>query len=75
MNQRDSTMAQKSLSDQLREAIKNYGTYAAAKEAGITYPVIYRFINGNRGLSLATAEKLAEFFGMHLTRPTRKKPK
>ena len=64
----------KTVSDQLREAVNAYGTvYRAAKESGICQPVLQRFVNGERGLSMENIDKLAEFFGMRLTRPTRRK--
>ncbi|MGO8751571.1 MAG: helix-turn-helix domain-containing protein [Thermoguttaceae bacterium] len=57
-----------SLSDELREAIRAYdGTvYAISKATGVCHPVIGRFLRGERDLYLATADKLAEFFGLGL---------
>ncbi len=62
------------LSDQLRKAIEGVrGTlFALAIDSGISYPVLFRFVSGERDLRLATAEKLAEYLGMELTPPTRK---
>lgn len=59
------------ISDQLRDAVANSGmsVYAVAKGAGISEPSLHRFMHGTRGLTLETAEKLAEYFSMHLTRP------
>jgi len=64
-----------SLQGQLRAAIKDSGLtlYAVAKGAGIAYPVIHRFNSGERDLTLETATRLADFFGMRLTRPKRPK--
>jgi plasmid maintenance system antidote protein VapI len=57
-----------SLSDELREAIRAYdGTvYAISKATGVSHPVIGRFLRGERDLYMATADKLAEFFGLGL---------
>ncbi len=64
-----------SLQEQLRQAIEDSGAtlYAIAKGSGIAYPVLYRFARGERDLTLATASKLADYFGMRLTRPRRPK--
>ena len=65
-----------SVSDQLREAIQRYGTvYALSRDSGISQPVIGRFLHGQRGLKLATVDRLCEFFEMHLTRPKRRPQK
>ncbi len=63
------------LDDQLRQAVQDSGLtlYAVAKGAGIAYPVLYRFASGERDLTLRTATRLADFFGMRLTRPKRPK--
>ena len=64
-----------SITEQLKEAIRNYGSqYAVARDSGVSQPSIQRFMVGERDLYLATADKLCEFFGMHLTRPKRKRP-
>ena len=63
------------LQDQLRQAVQDSGRslYAIAKGAGIAYPVLYRFASGERDLTLETASRLADYFGMRLTRPKRPK--
>ena len=63
------------LQDQLRQAIEDSGLtlYAISKGSGIAYPVVYRFASGERDLTLATASRLADYFGMRLTRPRRPK--
>ena len=63
------------LQTQLRQAIEGSGLslYRIAKDAGVAYPVLRRFAIGERDLTLATASKLADYFGMRLTRP--RKPK
>jgi len=64
------------ISDQLREAIERYGTlYAVARDSGMSYAVLRRFMAGERDVYLGTADKLCEFFGMHLTKPKVRKPK
>ena len=37
-----------------------------SQAAGLSYPVIYNFAKGKRGLSLASAEKLAPVLGLEL---------
>jgi plasmid maintenance system antidote protein VapI len=63
------------LQDQLREAVKNSGLslYRIAKDSGVAYQVLHRFASGQRDLTLATATKLADYFGMRLTCPKRPK--
>ena len=65
------------LADQLRNAIETSGLtlYRVAADAGIDYASIHRFCHGERSLSLESADKLAAFFEMRLTRPKRGKPK
>ena len=63
------------ISDQLREAIRSYGSvYRVAKDSGVSQPVVQRFVKGERDLRLETVDRLAAFFGMELTRPRRKPP-
>jgi hypothetical protein len=61
--------------DQLRQAIEQSGAslYRIAKESEIAYPVLFRFVKGERSLSLTTASKLAAYFDMRLTQPKRPK--
>jgi len=57
------------LTEQLRKAIKDSGKSLnrIAIEAGIPNPVVVRFYNGSqRGLWLANADKLANYFGLEL---------
>ena len=65
-----------SLTKQLSEAIEKSGLslYRIAKAAKIPYAPLNRFANGQRGLTLVTADKLADYFGMKLTAPKRVKP-
>ena len=56
------------MADQLRKAIKSSGmtVNAIAVEAGIPQPVLYRFVSGERDLTMRTAQKLADYFGLEL---------
>jgi transcriptional regulator with XRE-family HTH domain len=49
------------ISQALRDTIRQRGltAYAAAKRAGVSVDAVQRFLNGQRGLTLATADKLA----------------
>ncbi len=49
-----------SLEDVIKARIKTLGlsAYAVGKQTGINAVVIQRFLNGERGINLATAEKL-----------------
>ena len=66
-----------SLTAQLRSAIKTSGAtlYRVAKDSGVPYAVVHRFATGQRQVKLAAADKLAEYFGMRLTKPKRVDPK
>ncbi|MGD0384394.1 MAG: helix-turn-helix transcriptional regulator [Thermoguttaceae bacterium] len=59
------------LTTQLRNAIETSGLslYRIAKDADIPYAVIHRFANGERQIKIDAADKLANYFGMKLTRP------
>lgn len=52
----------------LREAISERGltAYAAAKRAGVSVDAIQRFLKEERGLTLATVDKLADALGLAL---------
>lgn len=65
------------LSDDLRRAILESGKsiYAVAKESGVSQPTLGRFVNGERGISLETADKLAEYFKLRLTPESESKPR
>ena len=60
----------------LREAITEAGRthYAIAKQAGITPEILDRFVRGERGMTLATAGKVAETLGYELTKTAKKTP-
>ena len=63
------------LQDELRKAVEDSGLtlYRIAKGSGIAYQVLHRFARGERDLTLETASRLADYFGMRLTRPKRPK--
>jgi transcriptional regulator with XRE-family HTH domain len=52
----------------LREAIHGRGltAYAAAKQSGVSVDAIQRFLKDERGLNLATVDRLAEALGLTL---------
>jgi plasmid maintenance system antidote protein VapI len=52
----------------LREAINERGltAYAAAKQSGVSVDAIQRFLKEERGLTLATVDKLADALGLML---------
>lgn len=52
----------------LRQAIKDSGSSIAelARGSGIAQPVLHRFASGERDLTLRTADKLANYFGLQL---------
>jgi len=56
------------LEKQIRLAIKRSGLtiYQLAKDSGVSQPVLSRFINGKRGITLATASRLTETLGLDL---------
>ena len=62
------------LEGEIRKAIKRGGwtTYRLAKESGVHHAVIIRFINGDRGITLTTASKLAVTMGLEM-KPKRKR--
>ena len=67
------TTDQKSLADQLRAAIDGceWSLNSIARETGIPQPNLHRFLAGKYDVSLATADKIAKYFGMRLTKPKR----
>ena len=66
-----------SLTSQLLTAIENSAAtlYRISKDSGVPYVVVHRFARGERQIKLDTADKLADYFGMKLTRPRRGSPK
>ncbi len=63
-----------SITDQLQAAIQNYGSlYAVARDSGVSYSSLQRFMTHQRDIYLETVDRLCELFEMHLTRPKRAK--
>ncbi|HOI37360.1 MAG TPA: helix-turn-helix domain-containing protein [Bacillota bacterium] len=60
----------------MKAAIARSGlsVFRLAKDSGVSQPVLCRFVNGQRGITLATAAKLVEALGLEL-RPVRTKRK
>lgn len=58
----------KPLSGRLRQEIRKKGltAYRAAKQAGVSVDAVQRFLNEERGISLATADKLADSLDLTL---------
>lgn len=56
------------LTRQLQQAVNATGQslYSIAQASGIAPPVLQRFINGERGITLDTASKLAKYLGLGL---------
>jgi hypothetical protein len=56
------------LAGQLQAAIAATGQslYAIAQASGVAAPVLQRFVNGERGITLETAGKLAAYLGLAL---------
>jgi hypothetical protein len=56
------------LTRQLQAAIAATGQslYAIAHASGVAPPVLQRFVNGERGITLDTAAKLADYLGLAL---------
>lgn len=64
----------KPFSDQLRAALDECGQsrYQVSRQTGISQPALSRFVNGERGLSLATIDALCEYLELELV--SRRKP-
>lgn len=56
------------LPEQLRTTIRKSGkpVHQIAQESGVSHPVIFRFLSGERDIRLETAEKLAVTLGLRL---------
>jgi transcriptional regulator with XRE-family HTH domain len=57
------------LSDQLRQAIADSGLtrYRISQATGISEAGLGKFVHGERGLSLESIDRLAEFLNLELT--------
>lgn len=60
------------LTTQLQAAIQATGQslYSVAQASGVAAPVLQRFVNGERGITLETASKLADYLGLTLSPKT-----
>ena len=58
------------LATQLRAAFREsqMSRFELARRAGISYAIIHRFVAGERGITLASASKIAGVLGMALRR-------
>lgn len=63
------------LSDQIREAFVRSGMtrFKLAKEAGVAYAVVHRFISSERDITLETADKLVQVLELELASTRRSK--
>jgi transcriptional regulator with XRE-family HTH domain len=62
----DSRMTTTPLADTIRAAIQQgeLSAYAVAKRAGVATQVVSRWLNGQRDITLATADKIADSLGI-----------
>ena len=62
------------LSEQIRQAVLTCGQtrYAIAKATGISQATLSRFVNGERGLPMATLDTLADYLDLRIKAPKRK---
>ena len=70
------TGTRSTLSEQLRDAIlaAPVSRYRIAKETGVTEAALSRFVRGERGLDLSSADKLAAYLGLELVRTGQGRP-
>jgi plasmid maintenance system antidote protein VapI len=66
-------MTETYLEKQIRTAIKKSGNsvYRLAKDSGVPQAALCRFVNGKRGITLATASKLVKTLGLRLIKSQR----
>jgi plasmid maintenance system antidote protein VapI len=60
--------SRQTLTEQLKQAVAATGksVTAVARESGVPQPVLHRFVTGERGLLLDTADRLCAYLGLHL---------
>ncbi len=65
------------LSNQIRQAVVACGVtrYSISKATGISESALSRFVSGERGLSLGTLDRLADFLELSIVAGKRPKPK
>jgi len=56
------------VTDQLKKAIAASGLtlYRVAKDSGVPYAALHRFMGGSQSITLATADKLAAYLKLNL---------
>jgi hypothetical protein len=59
-----------SLAEVLRETIQDSGETLPTifRGSGVATPVLFRFMRGERDLTLRTVDKLCRYLGLHLTK-------
>jgi len=64
-----------SLTDQLRRVVQVSGLtlYRISKDSGVPYAMLFRFAQDEKDIRLATADRLASYFGVQLTKPVRRR--
>jgi plasmid maintenance system antidote protein VapI len=62
------------MAEVLRKTIRTSGVSvnALAKKVGLAQPTLCLFVNGRRGISMRSAERLATHFGLELVERPRK---
>lgn len=61
-----------SITEKLRRAIEQADNLSAIEEAtGVDHSVLRRFVNGQRDVRLATAERLLDYFELRVVEPVR----
>jgi transcriptional regulator with XRE-family HTH domain len=57
------------LIEAMRKAVESSGQtrYRIAKESGVSAAQLSRLVNGERGLSVDSVEKLADYLGLRIT--------
>jgi plasmid maintenance system antidote protein VapI len=65
----------RTVSEALRKAIRESGLNAMelARATGVDNAALYRFLSDERGLTLASVDRLAEYLGLELTQKRRAK--
>jgi transcriptional regulator with XRE-family HTH domain len=60
------------LGEMVRKTIKDRGEtwYRVAKDSGVPYATLYRFVTGQRSIALESLEKLCAYLGLELTHKT-----
>lgn len=56
------------IAEQLRDAMRGSGLsiYMLAKRSGVSWPILGRFLSGERGMTLSSAAKIASALNLEL---------